>query len=402
MPSEDIETGPPPQLQCPECGTVVHVYRNPLPTVDVIIEMEDGSIVLIHRKNPPLGWALPGGFVDYGETVENAARREAREETGLDIELRGLVGCILGSGRGIRGVIPCPSFLPLRRKAAFAQGTMRRMQSCSENIPFPTTLHLTTDAFWRTTTGYGKPYPDTNGFQYERQMHGMEIKKIGVLGAGTMGHGIALVSARIGCDVVLLDVEERFVENGLNMIDKFLSKSVQKGKMTEDEKNAVARRITGTTKMQDLADVDFIIEAVLEDIELKKKVFKELDSLCRPEVILASNTSSMSLTEIGAATGRPGKVVGMHFFNPVPIMRLVEVIRGLETDDETVRVTTELAEKMGKVTVEVKKDSPGFIVNRIMLPHMIEAIRIVEEGIASVEDVGQSGESRAKLSYGAF
>ena len=230
----------------------------------------------------------------------------------------------------------------------------------------------------------------------------MEIRKVGVLGAGAMGHGIALVSARIGCEVLLLDVEERFVENGLNLIDKFLSKSVQKGKMTEDEKNAVTRRIKGTTKMQDLADVDFVIEAVLEDIELKKSVFKELDSLCRPDVILASNTSSMSLTEIGAATGRPGKVVGMHFFNPVPIMRLVEVIRGLETDDETVRVTTELAEKMGKVTVEVKKDSPGFIVNRIMIPHMIEAIRIVEEGIASVEDVDKAVKAGLNYPMGPF
>ena len=230
----------------------------------------------------------------------------------------------------------------------------------------------------------------------------MEIRKIGVLGAGAMGHGIALVSARIGCDVLLLDVEERFVQNGLNLIDKFLTKSVQKGKMTEDEKNAVTRRIKGTTKMQDLADVDFVIEAVLEDIELKKSVFKELDSLCRPDVILASNTSSMSLTEIGAATGRPGKVVGMHFFNPVPIMRLVEVIRGLETDDETVRVTTELAEKMGKVTVEVKKDSPGFIVNRIMIPHMIEAIRIVEEGIASVEDVDKAVKAGLNYPMGPF
>ena len=230
----------------------------------------------------------------------------------------------------------------------------------------------------------------------------MEIRKVGVLGAGAMGHGIALVSARIGCDVLLLDVEERFVENGLNLIDKFLTKSVQKGKMTEDEKNAVTRRIKGTTKMQDLADVDFVIEAVLEDIELKKSVFKELDSLCRPDVILASNTSSMSLTEIGAATGRPGKVVGMHFFNPVPIMRLVEVIRGLETDDETVRVTTELAEKMGKVTVEVKKDSPGFIVNRIMIPHMIEAIRIVEEGIASVEDVDKAVKAGLNYPMGPF
>jgi 3-hydroxybutyryl-CoA dehydrogenase len=154
--------------------------------------------------------------------------------------------------------------------------------------------------------------------------------------------------------------------------------------------------------MFELKDADFVIEAVIEDLDLKKSVFKELDELCRPEVILASNTSSMSLTEIATATKRPDKVCGMHFFNPVPLMRLVEVIRGYATSDETVRITTDIAKKMGKTTVEVKKDSPGFIVNRIMIPHMLEAIKIVEEGIASIEDVDAAVKNGLNYPMGPF
>jgi len=215
----------------------------------------------------------------------------------------------------------------------------------------------------------------------------MEIKKIGVIGAGAMGNGIAQMAAQIGCDVVLRDIKEEFVARGMKNIDRFLSKSVEKGKIEAAQKDAILGRIKGTTEMADLKDVDFVIEAVIENLDLKKSVFKELDELCPPHVILASNTSSMSLTEIAAATRRPEKVCGMHFFNPVPIMKLVEIIRGYSTNDETINVTTELAKKMGKITVEVKKDSPGFVVNRIMIPHMLEAIKIVEEGIASIEDV---------------
>ncbi len=215
----------------------------------------------------------------------------------------------------------------------------------------------------------------------------MDIKKLGVIGAGAMGNGIAQMAAQIGCEVVLRDIKEEYVERGMKNIDRFLSKSVEKGKIKAADKDAILGRITGTTEMAQLKDVDFVIEAVIEDLDLKKSVFKELDELCAPHVILASNTSSMSLTEIAAATKRPEKVCGMHFFNPVPIMKLVEIIRGYSTNDETINVTTELAKKMGKITVEVKKDSPGFVVNRIMIPHMLEAIKIVEEGIASIEDV---------------
>jgi len=230
----------------------------------------------------------------------------------------------------------------------------------------------------------------------------MEIKKIGVVGAGTMGNGIAQVAAQIGCEVILRDIEDPFVERGMKNIDRFLSKSVEKGKLDAAEKDAILGRIKGTTDMAQLKDVDFVVEAVIEDIDLKKSVFKELDELCRPDVILASNTSSMSLTEIAAATNRPDKICGMHFFNPVPLMRLVEIIRGFSTSNDTIATTIELAKKMGKITVEVKKDSPGFIVNRIMIPHMLEAIKIVEEGIASVEDVDIAVKNGLNYPMGPF
>jgi len=230
----------------------------------------------------------------------------------------------------------------------------------------------------------------------------MEIKKIGVVGAGIMGRGIAQVASQTGCDVVMRDIEMRFVEGGIKKIDSFLSKSVEKGKIDTKEKDAIMGRIKGTLDMADLKDVDFVVEAVIEDLELKKGVFKELDELCRPDVVLATNTSSMSITEIGASTKRPDKVCGMHFFNPAPLMRLVEVIRGYSTSDETIKTATELAQKMGKTTVEVKKDSPGFIVNRILIPHFLEAIRIVEEGIASIEDVDKAVKNGLNYPMGPF
>ncbi len=230
----------------------------------------------------------------------------------------------------------------------------------------------------------------------------MNIRKVGVLGAGAMGNGIAQLAAQIGCDVILRDIKDEFVDRGIKNIDKFLSRSVEKGKIEADEKDAILGRITGTTDMSQLKDSDFVVEAVIEDLDLKKAVFKELDELCRPEVILATNTSSMSLTEIASATNRPDKVCGMHFFNPAPLMKLVEVIRGFSTSDEAVAITTDLAKKMGKITVEVKKDSPGFIVNRIMIPHMLEAIKIVEEGISSMEDVDTAVKNGLNYPMGPF
>ncbi len=230
----------------------------------------------------------------------------------------------------------------------------------------------------------------------------MDINKIGVVGAGTMGNGIAQIAAQTGYNVIMRDIEMNFVERGLQNIEKFLSKSVEKGKIDNEEKEAIISRITGTTEMADLSDADFIIEAVYEDLDLKKSVFKELDKLSRSDVILATNTSSMSITEIAASTNRPDKTCGMHFFNPVPLMRLVEIIRGYETSNETIKATTDLSQKMGKVTVEVKKDSPGFIVNRIMIPHMLEAIKIVEEGIASIEDVDTAVKNGLNYPMGPF
>ncbi len=230
----------------------------------------------------------------------------------------------------------------------------------------------------------------------------MQVNKLGVVGAGTMGNGIAQLAAVIGCDVIMRDINDDFVERGIKNIDNFLSKSVEKGKLQADEKVSIIGRIKGTTDVSDLKDVDFVIEAVLEDLDLKKNVFQELDELCRPEVVLSSNTSSMSITEIAAATKRPDKVCGVHFFNPAPLMKLVEIIRGYETSDETVATATDIAKKMGKVTVEIKKDTPGFIVNRVMIPHFIEAIKIVEEGIASIEDVDTAVKNGLNYPMGPF
>jgi 3-hydroxybutyryl-CoA dehydrogenase len=217
-----------------------------------------------------------------------------------------------------------------------------------------------------------------------------KFKKIGVVGAGTMGNGIAQLAAQMGAEVVMRDIKDDFVQRGISAIDKFLSKGVERGKVTEEQKSSVLGRIIGTTDMGDLADCDFIIEAVIEDLDLKKQVYGQLDEICKPEVILGTNTSSMSITLIAAATKRPDKVVGMHFFNPPPLMRLCEIIRGYETSDETVAATTELAQAMGKETVEVKVDSPGFIVNRLMIPHMIEAVKLLEEGVATAEDIDKA------------
>ncbi len=215
----------------------------------------------------------------------------------------------------------------------------------------------------------------------------MSIRTIGVVGAGAMGTGIAHVAAMAGYDVVLRDIEQSFVDNSLQRMDKFMARSVEKGKMTEEQRQQALGRIKKTVALEDLADVDFVIEAVLEKMDLKKEVFQSLEKICRPEVVLATNTSSMSITAIASSTGKPDKVCGMHFFNPAQLMRLVEVIRGLRTSDETIAAARGLAEAFGKKTIEVKKDSPGFVVNRVMIPQFIEAARLLQEGVASVEDI---------------
>ncbi|MEW6425762.1 MAG: 3-hydroxyacyl-CoA dehydrogenase family protein [Bacillota bacterium] len=216
----------------------------------------------------------------------------------------------------------------------------------------------------------------------------MEVKRIGVLGAGAMGGGIAQVAAAAGFEVVLSDVEKAIVDRALTRMNDFLAKSVEKGKITVEQKEEILSRITVATGVGDaFAGADLVIEAIIEDLQAKKEAFAKLDAVCKPEAFLATNTSSMSITVIAAATKRPEKVAGMHFFNPPPIMKLVEIIRGYATSDETVQVLFAVARTMGKTTVEVKKDSPGFIVNRILMAQFIEAIRLLEEGVATVEDI---------------
>jgi 3-hydroxybutyryl-CoA dehydrogenase len=230
----------------------------------------------------------------------------------------------------------------------------------------------------------------------------MEIKTIGVLGAGAMGNGIAQVAAQAGYNVIMRDIEDRFVQGGLKNIDKFLSKSVEKGKMTADQKNGIMGKIKGTTDMGAMKDADLVIEVIIEVMDVKKKVFAELDEITKPGVILASNTSSMSITEIASATKRPEKVVGMHFFNPVPLMKLVEVIRGMRTDDETTAVAMDIAKKLGKEPVEVKVDVPGFLANRLMIAVAIEAIKLYEQGFASKEDIDKAAKLGLNYPMGPF
>ncbi len=216
----------------------------------------------------------------------------------------------------------------------------------------------------------------------------MEIKKICVLGAGTMGHGITQLMAQNGYEVALRDIEDRFVQGGLNAIKKNLQKfSVEKGKMTQSQADAILARINGTTDLKKaVAGVQLVIESISEEMSLKTKVFKELDEVCSPETILASNTSGLSITEMGAVTKRPDKVVGMHFFNPPTVMKLVEVIPGANTSDETCNVIKELSIKVGKEVI-TSRDTCAFIVNRMFAVLLNEAARIVYEGIATPEDV---------------
>ncbi len=215
----------------------------------------------------------------------------------------------------------------------------------------------------------------------------MEVSTIGVLGARTMGGGIALVAAQSGFNVVLRDIQLDLVNKAVSRMESFLNKSVQKGKITEEQKQATLGRIKPTDDLSDFKEADLVVEAVVEDLDLKKKVFGELDNVCRPETILTTNTSGMSINILSGVTKRSDRVAGMHFFNPPPIMKLVEVVRGHDTSDETIGVIFEVAKKMGKTTVEVKKDFPGFIVTRVNMAQVIEAIRLVEEGVATPEDI---------------
>ncbi|AZO94432.1 3-hydroxybutyryl-CoA dehydrogenase [Halocella sp. SP3-1] len=212
------------------------------------------------------------------------------------------------------------------------------------------------------------------------------MKKIGIVGAGTMGSGIAQTIAQSGYEVILRDIEQDFVDQGLAKIEKNLARSVQKERISAAEKDAVSGRITGTTELSKLADADLVVEAITEQMEIKKRVFQDLDELCSPETILASNTSALSITEIATTTKRPDKVLGIHFFNPVPVMKLVELIKSITTAEETFNKAKEFVEKIGKTPVEVN-EAPGFVVNRILIPMINEAAFILYEGIAKADEI---------------
>jgi len=214
----------------------------------------------------------------------------------------------------------------------------------------------------------------------------MEIKKVGICGLGQMGSGIAEVAARAGFSVTGREISNELVQKGLARINQSLSKAVEKGKLEETTKKEILGRIEGTTRITDLADCDLVIEAIVENIDEKTKLFKELDTYIQDDAIFASNTSSLSITEIGAVTKRGGKFCGLHFFNPVPVMKLVELVRTIDTSDDTLNAARAFAEKLGKAVVSCK-DSPGFVVNRLLVPYLFDAIRAYEAGVASREDI---------------
>ncbi len=216
----------------------------------------------------------------------------------------------------------------------------------------------------------------------------MSIARVGVIGAGTMGNGIAHVFARSGYRVTLCDVEQRFLDRALETIGKNLEREVARGKTSADDKAAALKRITPVLRRAELANCDFVIEAATENFEVKAEIFRDLDTICSPDILLASNTSSISITKLAAVTKRPTKIIGMHFFNPVPVMKLVEVIRGLATTQETFNMVHDLALKLDKTPVEVN-DAPGFVSNRVLMPLLNEAMYTVMEGVATAEAVDE-------------
>jgi len=216
----------------------------------------------------------------------------------------------------------------------------------------------------------------------------MEINSVGVIGAGTMGNGIAHVFAKSGFKVLLVDVEQRFLDKGLATIAKNLEREVSKGAVTADRRDVALTNITASLDRKQLSACDLVVEAASEKFEIKRELFRDLDQICGAEVIIASNTSSISITKLAAVTGRPDRVIGMHFFNPVPVMKLVEIIRGLATSDETFAMVRALSEKLGKTPVEVN-DAPGFVSNRVLMPLLNEAMFAVMEGVATPQAVDE-------------
>ena len=226
-----------------------------------------------------------------------------------------------------------------------------------------------------------------------------DVKIIGVVGAGTMGSGIAQVAAASGFNVILRDISDAALDRGFKIIERSLGKLTKKGKLSEEDAKAILGRITKTLELKDMEKADLVIEAAFEKMEVKKELFGELDRVCKPDVVLASNTSSLSITEIAASTSRPDKVVGMHFFNPVPVLPLVEIVQGLTTSDETVELAYQVALKLGKSPIKTK-DQPGFIVNRILVPYMNEAAFAYMEGVGTVEEIDQAMKWGANMPIG--
>ncbi|HEU0013721.1 MAG TPA: 3-hydroxyacyl-CoA dehydrogenase family protein [Longimicrobium sp.] len=214
----------------------------------------------------------------------------------------------------------------------------------------------------------------------------MEIKRVGVLGCGLMGSGIAQVSAQAGYETIVREVSDEVCERGLGGIGKQLGKAVEKGKMAAEDRDAVMGRLRGTTSLEDLRDCDIIIEAVVENLELKNQMWQTLDGVCRPEAIFASNTSSLTIADMAAATKRPERMVGLHFFNPVPVMKLVEVVKTIATDPQVFDTAFAFARSLGKEPI-VCKDNSGFVVNLLLVPYMMDSIRALEQGVASIEDI---------------
>ena len=216
-----------------------------------------------------------------------------------------------------------------------------------------------------------------------------EIRKVAVVGCGLMGSGIAEISAKAGYDVIVREVDEKALEKGLASIRKSMDRAVDKGKLEASARDEAMGRIRGTTSLDELAEADLVIEAIVENLDVKKELFAKLDQVCHEGTILASNTSSLTVTEMAAATNRPDRFVGLHFFNPVPVMKLVEVVKTIATGEEAYRAAFDWAASVGKSPVEAK-DASGFIVNRLLVPYMLDAIRCLEQGLASIEDIDQA------------
>ena len=227
------------------------------------------------------------------------------------------------------------------------------------------------------------------------------IKKVGVLGCGLMGSGIAQVAAQAGYDTVVREVEQTYVDKGFSGIQKSLGKFVEKGKMSAEDRDACLGRMKGTTSLDDLADCDIVIEAIIENVEVKRETYAALDKIVKPDAIFASNTSSLTITELSMATARPKQFVGLHFFNPVPMMKLVEVVRTILTSDESFNRAFEFAKSLGKEAVACR-DNSGFIVNRLLVPYILDAIRGYEEGIGSIEDIDKAMQLGCGYPMGPF